>query len=55
MKYHLFSAMVLVAALVLEAGGFAGSTAMLATGFACEMVFWTRLKNRRRASSHSTR
>ena len=51
MKHHTFSALLLTAAVILEAGGFAGSTAMLAGGFGCEMLFWSRLVTRRRASS----
>lgn len=51
MKYHVFSAVLLVAAVVLEAGGFAGVTAMLAGGVACEMWFWTRIVRQRHRRS----
>lgn len=50
MKYHLFSAALLAAAVVFEAGGFAGATVMLAGGVACEILFWTRASRRRGAT-----
>lgn len=48
MKYHVLSAIVLAAAVILEVGGFAGVTVMLAGGVACEMWFWIRGRGARR-------
>lgn len=48
MRYHLFSAAFLVAAVVLEVGGFAGFTALLIAGIACEIWFWTGVVRHRR-------
>lgn len=48
MKYHLFSAVLLAAAVVLYAGGFAGVSLMLAGGVACEIWFWTRIVRHQR-------
>ena len=48
MRYHLVSAALLGAAIVLELGGFAGVTVMLAGGIACEFWFWSRIARHRR-------
>lgn len=48
MKYHLISAALLAAAVVLETVGLAGSTVLLAGGVACEACFWIRLVQGRR-------
>ena len=52
MKYHLISALLLVAAVVLETLGFGGGVVLLAAGVGCEMWFWMRLV-RARASSRT--
>ena len=41
MKYHLISALLLVAAVVLETLGFSGGVVLLAAGVGCEM--WCRI------------
>jgi hypothetical protein len=43
MKYHLVSAALLGAALVLESAGFGAGVALLGAGVACEVWFWTRV------------
>lgn len=48
MKYHLISAALLAAAIVLETVGSAGSTVLLAGGVACEAYFWIRVVQARR-------
>lgn len=48
MKYHGLSAIVLAAAVILEVGGFAGVTVMLAGGVAGEMWFWIRGRGAKR-------
>jgi hypothetical protein len=53
MKYHLISALLLVAAVVLETLGFAGGIVLLAAGVGCEVWFWMRL--RARTSSRTPR
>jgi len=51
MKYHLMSISLLIAAAVLDTGGFsAGSVTLLGAGIACETWFWMRLVRRRRFS-----
>jgi hypothetical protein len=50
MKYHLVSASLLGAALVLETLGFAGSVIVLGAGVGCEVSFWMRMARRRRSS-----
>ena len=52
MKYHGLSAIVLAAAVILEVGGFAGVTVMLAGGVACEMWFWIRGRGTKRLVSY---
>jgi hypothetical protein len=44
MKYHLLSAALILAAVVLEIAGIAGAgSALLGTGVACEIWFWMRV------------
>jgi hypothetical protein len=44
MKYHLLSAALILAAVVLEIAGFTGGgAALLGTGVACEIWFWMRV------------
>ena len=51
MKYHLISALLLVAAAVLDTlGFFSGVVVLLAAGVACETWFWMRLVRSRRSS-----
>jgi hypothetical protein len=51
MKYHLISVSLLIAAVVLETGGFTvGSLTLLGVGIACENWFWMRLVRRRQLS-----
>lgn len=52
MKYHVSSAIVLALAVVLEIGGFAGVTVMLAGGVACEIWFWIRARGAKRLLSY---
>jgi len=55
MKYHLISALLLVAAVVLETLGFgSGGVVLLAAGVGCEIWFWMRVV-RARALSRTTR
>ncbi len=54
MKYHLISALLLVAAVLLETLGFSGGVVLLAAGVGCEIWFWMRVV-RARASSRTTR
>jgi len=54
MKYHLISALLLVAAVGLETLGFAGGVVLLAAGVGCEIWFWMRVV-RTRTSSRTTR
>jgi len=54
MKYHLISALLLVAAVLLETLGFGGGIVLLAAGVGCEIWFWMRVV-RARASSRTTR
>ena len=54
MKYHLASALLLIAASILETAGLAGGAVLLGAGIGCEIGFWMRLV-RARASSHRTR
>ena len=51
MKYHLISASLLGAALVLETMGVAGGGAiLLGAGVACEVWFWMRVLRSRQSS-----
>lgn len=50
MKYHLVSASLLSAAVVLETMGFAGGSFLLGAGVGCETLFWMRLVRGRRLS-----
>ena len=52
MKYHLLSAALLGAALVLETAGFGGGVALLGAGVVCEVWFWMRVL---RGRSHTVR
>jgi hypothetical protein len=54
MKYHLISALLLIAAVVLETLGLGGGVVLLAAGVGCETWFWMRVV-RARASSRTTR
>jgi hypothetical protein len=54
MKYHLISALLLVAAVGLETLGFGGGVVLLAAGVGCEIWFWMRVA-RARASSRAPR
>ena len=56
MKYHVISASLLFAGLVLETAGFAIGGVVLGAGVACEIWFWMRLVRRRSSSqnTHST-
>jgi len=48
MRYHLISAALLAAAVVLEVGGSTGVIVMLAGGVACEIWFWSRIVRHRK-------
>ena len=51
MKYHLISALLLVAAVTLESlGVFGGGAVLLAVGIGCEIWFWVRVVRSRRSS-----
>jgi len=50
MKYHLISALLLAAAVVLETLGFGGGVFLLAAGVGCEIWFWMRVAHSRRSS-----
>ena len=50
MKYHLISALLLIAAVVLETLGFGGGAVLLAAGVGCEIWFWMRVVRARRSS-----
>jgi len=52
MKYHLVSAALLGAALLLETAGFGGGAALTGAGVACEVWFWMRVL---RGRSHALR
>ena len=52
MKYHLVSAALLGAALVLETAGFGGGAALVGAGVACEVGLWMRVV---RTRSHTLR
>jgi hypothetical protein len=54
MKYHFISALLLVAAVVLETLGFGAGVVLLAAGVGCEIWFWMRVV-RARALSRTTR
>jgi hypothetical protein len=54
MKYYLISALLLLAAAVLETLGFGSGVLLLAAGVGCETWFWMRLM-RARASSRTRR
>jgi hypothetical protein len=54
MKYHLISASLLVAAVVLETPGFGVVVVLLAAGVSCEIWFWMRVV-RARALFRTTR
>jgi hypothetical protein len=48
MKHHLFTAAILIAALVLYGSGVtSGASALFAAGAACELWFWVRICGRR--------
>ena len=53
MRYHLISASMLIAAVLLETLGYAGGVIFLGAGVACEIWFWMRVV-RARASSRLT-
>jgi hypothetical protein len=48
MKHHLFTAAILIAALVLYGAGMtSGASVLFAAGAACELWFWVRIRGRR--------
>ena len=48
MKHHLFTAAILIAALVLYGGGMtSGASVLFVAGAACELWFWVRIRGRR--------